>query len=168
MAEYSKLAQGKVSVITTGAQLAVALPFPPQYVDIQNPARITAGSGVYSAQWQVDMGQGAAIINTAGTISFIPTATGTGISSIFAGLSLQYGPNFLLGGSGGITQSATAPTVTTTAAHGLSVGDVVIFNNLYETATTGMQQMAGIPFLVLTVPSTTTFTINWNNSGGNY
>jgi len=58
--------------------------------------------------------------------------------------------------------------VTTSTAHGLSVGNVVVFNNLFETATTGMQQFAGIPFLVLTVPSTTTFTIGWNNSGGNY
>jgi hypothetical protein len=168
MAEYSRLAQGKVVVQTTGAQIAVALPFPPQYVDIINPARITAGSGVYNAQWQIDMGQGAAVINTAGTTTFITSATGTGISNISAGLGQQYGPTILLNGSGGITQSATTPTITTTAAHGLSVGDVVVFSNLYQTATTGMQQMAGIPFLVLTVGSTTTFTIGWNNNGGNY
>jgi hypothetical protein len=168
MAEYSKLAQGQITVQTTGAAIAVTLPFQPQYVDIQNPSRITAGSGVYSAQWQFDMGQGAAIVNTAGTISYITSSTGTGISTVYAGLGSQMGPQILLGASGSFTQSATAPTITTSAAHGLSVGNVVIFNNLYETATTGMQQMAGIPFVVLTVGSTTTFTVGWNNNGGNY
>lgn len=168
MAEYSKLAQGKVTVVTTGAQLAITLPFLPQFVEINNPARITAASGVYSASWQQDMGQGAAIVNTAGTISYITTATGTGISTVSASLALQYGPTILLGGSGGITKNAGSPTVTTTAAHGLSIGDVVVFSNLYQTSTTGMQQIAGIPFLVVTVPSTTTFTISWDTSGSNY
>ena len=47
-------------------------------------------------------------------------------------------------------------------------GDVVVFSNLYQTSTTGMQQIAGIPFQVVTVPSTTSFTINWNTNQSNY
>ena len=168
MAEYSKLAQGKITQINTGAQMAVTLPFLPDFVAIDNPARITAGSGVYSASWQKDMGQGAAIINTAGTTTFITTATGTGISTVSAGLSLQSGPTVFLGASGSISKNAGAPLVTTTAAHGLSIGDVVVFSNLYQTSTTGMQQIAGIPFVVVTVPATTTFTISWDTSGSNY
>jgi hypothetical protein len=176
MAEYSRLASGKV--LSTGGQTAVIVPFIPNYIAIDNQTRLVAGAGVTSASWMTDMGQGAAILSTFGTGSqFIaPTGgtssagltSGTGFSTIQAGLSLQYGPTFLLGASGAITKSATAPLVTTTTAHGLVVGDVVIFSNLYQTTTTGMQQMAGIPFEVVTVPSTTTFTINWNNNGTNY
>jgi len=168
MAEYSRLAQGKITQIATGGISAVTLPFIPQYVNILNTTRIAAGSGIYEAEWETDMGQGAAVVNTVNVLSYITSATATGISTVYAGLALQYGPTILLGASGGITQSATTPTVTTTAAHGLNVGNVVVFSNLYQTSTTGMQQMAGIPFTVLTVPSTTTFTINWNNNTSNY
>jgi hypothetical protein len=166
MAEYSRLAQGQVT--STGGQTAVILPFIPDYIDIVNTTRITAGSGVFSASWQKDMGQGAAVVNTAGTLSFVTAATGTGFKTFQAGLALQYGPTFFLGASGGITKNAGAPTITTTANHGLVVGDVVVFSNLYQTTTTGMQQIAGIPFQVVTVPSATTFTINWDTSGSNY
>jgi hypothetical protein len=166
MAEYSRLAQGKVT--STGGQTAVIIPFQAQYISIDNTTRITAGTGTTSASWHQDMGQGAAINTTSGTLGFITAAIGTGFKTFQAGMALQLGPTVILGASGGITQSATAPVVTTTTAHGLVVGDVVIFSNLYQTSTTGMQQMAGIPFQVVTVPSTTTFTINWNNNGSNY
>lgn len=166
MAEYSRLAQGQVA--STGGQTAVVLPFLPDYIAIDNITRVGAASGVYGASWQRDMGQGAAIVNTAGTLSYITSATGTGFSTIYAGLTLQYGPTVFLGASGGITKNAGAPTVTTLAAHGLTVGNVIVFSNLYQTTTTGMQQIAGIPFKVVTVPSTTTFTIDWDTSGSNY
>src|SRR5204862_4062080 len=62
---------------------------------------------------------------------------------------------------------ANPAVVTATSAHGLSSGDVVIFSNLYQTATTGMEQIAGIPFTV-TVTSSTAFTIPWNTNQSNY
>jgi len=168
MAEYSRLAQGKFTAVTTGAAFAITLPFLPDFVKVINLGRIAAGAGVYSAEWQRDMGQGAAVLDTANVLSYVTPATGTGIRTVSAGLGEQMGPVVLLGAGGGITKNAGAPTVTTTAAHGLSVGNVVVFSNLYQTATTGMQQIAGIPFKVVTVPTTTTFTIDWDTSGTNY
>jgi hypothetical protein len=178
MAEYSRLASGRVT--STGGQTAVIIPFIPNFIAIENQTRAVAGAGVTSASWMTDMGQGAAVLNTFGTgAQFIgPTGStgltsggltaGTGFNILYAGLSQQYGPTVFLGASGGITKNSTAPVVTTTTAHGLVVGDVVIFSNLYETTTTGMQQIAGIPFQVVTVPSTTSFTINWNTNQTNY
>lgn len=171
MAEYSRLASGKVT--STGGQTAVICPFIPDYIEISNSTRATAASGVTRAWWMTDMGQGAGFAVTTGAgpadgTSFITAATGTGFKTVQAGTALQYGPTVLLGGSGGITKHATAPVVTTTAAHGLVIGDVVVFQNLYQTSTTGMQQIAGIPFQVVTVPTTTTFTINWNTNQTNY
>ena len=156
------------------------MPFIANFIAIDNQTRLVAGAGVTSAASMTDMGQGAAILSTFGTgAQFIgPTGStgltsagltaGTGFTTIQAGLALQYGPNFLLGASGSISKNSTAPLITTTAAHGLVVGNWVVFNNLYQTSTTGMQQIAGIPFLVATVPSTTTFTINWNTNQTNY
>jgi len=59
-------------------------------------------------------------------------------------------------------------TVTTAAAHGLSPGQWVVFQNLYETATTGMQQLAGIPFQVQSANFTTTvFQVAWLGNASN-
>lgn len=174
MAEYSRLAQGQV--VSNGASTVVVVPFVPQYIEIYNATRAVAGAGVTSAKWEVDMGQGAAQLSTFGTgdqfiapvggTSSGALTSGTGFTTIQAGLALQYGATIFLGASGGITK-ATAAVVTTTAAHGLVSGNVVIFQNLYATTTTGMQQIAGIPFVV-TVLSPTTFSINWNTNQSNY
>lgn len=166
MAEYSRMASGQV--VSTGGQTAVIIPFLPDYIHITNTTRITAGAGVYTAFWEKDMGQGAAVVNTVNVGSFITAATGTGFRTFQAGLSNQLGPTVLLGAGGSITKNAGAPLITTTAPHGLVVGDVVIFSNLYQTATTGMQQIAGIPFKVATTPLTTTFTIDFDTSGSNF
>lgn len=167
MAEYSRMASGQVTSV--GAGTAVVLPFIPNFIEICNRTRATAVSGVTRAWWETDMGQGAAFITTTGAgpadgTSYITSATGTGFTTIQAGLALQYGPTVLLGASGGITKNSTAPVITTTANHGLAVGNVVVFSNLYQTSSTGMQQIAGIPFQVVTVPTATTFTINWNTN----
>lgn len=169
MAEYSRMASGQVT--STGGDTAVALPFIPNFIEISNSTRATAASGVTRAWWETDMGQGAAFLVTTGAgpadgTSYITAATGTGFKTVQAGLALQYGPTVFLGGSGGINKNAT-PTVTTTAAHGLVSGNVVVFQNLAQSSTTGMQQIAGIPFVV-TVTGSTTFTIPWNTNQSNY
>lgn len=176
MAEYSRMASGQVT--STGGATAVVLPFIPDFIEISNRTRAVAASGVTRAWWETNMGQGAAFRNLYGTgdqyidavggTSTSGLTNGTGFTTIKAGQALQFGPTVFLGGSGGITKHATAPTVTTTAAHGLVVGDVVVFSNLYQTSTTGMQQIAGVWFQVVTVPSTTSFTINWNTNQTNY
>lgn len=174
MAEYSRLASGKV--LSTGGQTAVICPFKPDFIEISNQDSAQEAGGVTRAWWYTDMGQGAAFrtlygtgdqyIDVVGGTSTGGLTNGTGFSTIQAGLALQYGPTIFLGGSGGITKAA-GPTITTTANHGLVVGDVVVFSNLYETSSTGMQQIAGIPFQVVTA-TPTTFTINWDTSGSNY
>jgi hypothetical protein len=176
MAEYSRLASG--NVVSTGGQTAVIVPFIPDYIEIINRNAAVAVAGVSRASWNTDMGQGAALrylegtgdqyIDAVGGTSTAGLTNGTGFTTIQAGLALQYGPTVFLGASGGITKVSGAPVVTTTAAHGLVIGDVVTFANLYQTSTTGMQQIAGIPFQVVTVPTTTSFTINWNTNQSNY
>jgi hypothetical protein len=174
MAEYSRMASGQV--ISNGpAPTPVIVPFIPNYIEISNPTRAAAVSGVTRAWWLTDMGQGAAMVVTTGAgpadgTSFITTTTGTGFTTSQAALALQYGPVVAHGGSpvsDFAINKATSAQITTVGNHGLQSGQVVVFSNLYQTATTGMQQIAGIPF-VITVTAATTFTIPWNTSGSNY
>lgn len=173
MAEYSRLASGVVTSVLTGAPTSVILPFIPNYIAIDNTTRAAAGAGVTSASWMTDMGQGAAVLSTFGTgaqfiapvggTSSAGLTSGTGFKTFQAGLSQQFGPVLAIA-----SMTAASPiVVTTTAAHGLVSGNVVTFSNLYESSTTGLQQIAGIPFVV-TVTSPTAFSINWNGTGSNY
>ena len=171
MAEYSRLAKGHFT--STGNAQAVYLPFTPDRVEILNYtlANTNATSqNIISAKWDASMGQGYAVVegyNATPALIYDVVSSG-GISSFTAGTMLQYGPLILLGGSGGIAKtSSTVLTVTTTSAHGMQPGNWVTFQNLYETSTTGMQQIAGIPFQILTVGSTTTFTIGWVGNSSN-
>jgi len=185
MAEYSRLASG--SVVSNGAgQTLVVIPFVPNYIAIDNATRASAGAGVTSASWMTDMGQGAAFLSTFGTgaqwippIGGSPAASsgltaGTGFTTIQAGLSLQFGPVYAHSGStdfsiakSGAGGTGPATIITTTSAHNLTTGDWVIFSNLYQTSTTGMQQIAGIPFMV-TVIDSTHFSIFWDTSNAVY
>ena len=165
MAEYSRLASGQVTSVLTGSPTAVILPFIPNFIEISNSTRAVAASGVTRAWWETDMGQGAAFVVTTGGgpadgTSYISAATGGGFSTFQGGLALQYGPSLAIAS---ITQSSTVPLVTTTGNHGLVSGNVVIFQNLYQSSTTGMPQIAGMPFVV-TVTGATTFTIAYNNN----
>jgi len=167
--EYSKLASG--SILSNGGPTAVNLPFLPNYIEISNSTRAAAVSGVTRAWWETDMGQGAAFLTTtaAGPVdgtSFVSATTGGGFLTFESGISLLYGPTIFLGASGGITK-ASPGVVTTTAPHGLVSGNVVVFQNLYASSSTGMQQIAAIPFVV-TVLSATTFSIPWNTNQSNY
>lgn len=170
MAEYSRMASGQT--VSAGGATPVILPFIPDFIEISNPTRAAAAAGVTRAWWETDMGQGAAMVVTtaagpADGTSFITTATGTGFKTFQAGQSLQYGAvyNFAVGT---FTISKANPAlVTTSVNHGLVTGNVIIFQNLYQTATTGMPQICGIPFAV-TVTGATTFTIPWNTNQTNY
>lgn len=180
MAEYSRLASGKV--LSAGGDTVVAIPFIPDYIEISNATAAQAASGVTRAWWMTDMGQGAAFRNLYGTgEQYIDVVNGTigstgalvdgtGFKTIKAGISLQYGPayfhNSVATADFTISKAANA-LVTTVTDHGLVSGNVVIFSNLYQTASTGMQQIAGIPFVV-TVLTSKTFTICWDTSGTNY
>ena len=173
MAEYSRLQS--TQVISNGGQTVAIFPATPTFIDMSNQTKATnASAGVNRAWWHADDGQGAAYLTTTSTgtpntdtTTFITTG---GFTTIQAALALQYGPTVLLGTTGGAgiaKTSSTVLTVTTAAAHGLVPGNWVIFQNLYQTSTTGMQQIAGIPFEVLTVGSSTTFTIGWVGNSSN-
>lgn len=170
MAEYSRLAKG--SFTSTGAAKAIYLPFQPDTVKVWNYGSyvLPAANGVPRGYWDSGMGQGYAVIDVFATDSDVTPVimtgdyiTSNGISTFSAGLALQYGAQIQISG---ITKASPA-TVTTASAHGYASGDVVIFQGLYQSSTTGMPQIAGIPFTV-TVTGATTFTIPWNTNQSSY
>lgn len=170
MAEYSRLASGTFTTAASPVTQVVNLPFQPQTVKLYN---ITASSSpaqhaVLSAFWDVNMGQGVAAIEYLESASspWIVAAdyvSSLGISTFSAGLMLQYGNQLQIAS----TTKGTTTTITTASPHGLSTGAVVILEGLYQSATTGMPQMSLMPF-VITVTSTTAFTVNWNSNNSNY
>lgn len=168
MTEYSRVANG--TFVSTGGAQVVPLSFQPKRVQIRN---ITAWKNantacIIQAFWNplqvisnVNYTMCYGLNSTTAVLSdWVST---NGISTFSAGQLLQYGPSFTVTD----VSKASAALVTTSAAHGLTSGDVVILEGLYQTTTTGMPQINGIPFTV-TVVSTTTFTIPWNTNQSNY
>jgi len=174
MTEYSRMAKGNFTA--TGTTQVINLPFLPDYVELWNYSNIktAANNSVARAWWDsklLDTGNNPTMIeiyNNTGAVVFDTIQT-NGISTFSAGLSFQYGVVNQHGSAIGdfAINKAAAAQITTTNAHGLASGDVVIFANLAQTSTTGMQQIAGIPFVV-TSTGTTTFTIPWNTNQSNY
>jgi len=165
MAEYSKIARG--SFTSTGMAEIIQLPFKPQYVkfvNYTNSFTAAAASQVVSAELFSSMGQGFALQDVYdATPDLISDAVITGgISTFEAGQMLQFGATKVVGG---ITKAAAA--VVTVTAHGYKSGDVVILEGLFETTTTGMPQINGIPFTV-TVIDANSFSIPWNTNQSNY
>lgn len=174
MAEYSRIARGHFT--STGLAQIVTLPFIPDYVEMTNyTVANSAATSQFIARafWDSTTNIGTAIPTIVEGYNATPalifdTVSTNGISTFSAGLSFQFGPVYQHTGSTDFSISKANPAVvTTTTAHGLASGDVVIFSNLAETATTGMQQITGIPFTV-TVLSSTTFSIPWNTNQTNY
>jgi len=166
MTEYSKTAKGRFT--STGAAQIINLPFQPDFVRMMNyttSAAAATSQNVVAAQWDANMGQGFAIqqgYNATPAIIWDVVTTG-GISTFAGGQLLQYGPTLAISG---ITKASPA-VVTTTTNHNLASGDVVVFQGLYQSSTTGMQQIQGVPFTV-TVTGATTFTIPWNTNQSAY
>lgn len=168
MTEYSRMAKGRFT--STGQAQIINLPFKPDYVEFFNYTADAAFTDhrVLSAKWDANMGQGFAITTVRNTTMQTDSVIANGISTFSAGLSFQFGAAYQHTGSTDFDISKANPgVVTTTTAHGLKSGDVVIFQDLYQTSTTGMPQIAGIPFTV-TVINTTSFSIPWNTSTSNY
>jgi len=166
MTEYNKMAKGKFT--STGAAQIINLPFQPDYVELYNYTASTAAvtsQNIVSARWDALMGQGTAIINgyNATPALVADTVASNGISTFSAGQLLQFGASLQIAS---ITKASPA-VVTTGSAHGLASGDVVVMQGLYQSSTTGMPQIAGIPFTV-TVTGATTFTIPFNTNQSNY
>lgn len=164
MAEYSRLARG--SIASLGGATPVVLPFVPDFIELINytAADTPAQNGIPFASWDVDMGQGAAVYEVFNATPVLTSnaITSGGFSTFSAGYP-QLGAALAISG---ITKASPA-VVTTTGNHGLVTGNVVIMTGLYQSASTGMQQIAGLPFVV-TVTGATTFTIPWNTNQSNY
>jgi hypothetical protein len=169
MAEYSKLAKGFFT--STGAAQIINLPFLPGSVWMTNytAAATPANHGIPRAYWNSQMGQGFAVADLFNSTPVLTTGvvTTNGISNFSAGQLLQFGAVFNNTSNAFSINKAAAGQITTNSAHGLTTGQVVIFQNLYQTSTTGMPQIDGIPF-VITVTGATTFTIPWNTNQSNY
>ncbi len=190
MAEYSRMAKGNYTV--SGGAIGVSapnvkiinLPFKPDFVELINytAASVMTDDAVPFAYWDASVPP--LTISSVNYDTVIQRSTGAalvtdmvqvggGISVFTAGQALQFGPiykhnsvatadfSIAVSGAGGPT------TVTTVTNHNLSSGDVIIFEGLFQTATTGMPQLNYIWFTV-TVLTATTFTIPWDTSGSNY
>jgi hypothetical protein len=166
MAEYSRLAKG--SFTANGGTNAINLPFQPQYVELLNFTAYTTPTATWVAKayWDENMGQAAALYETitATTLALVPAATTTlGISTFSAGLLFQYGAQKQIIGA-----TAANPIVFNVTAHGYVVGDIVMFEGLYQSSTTGMSQLSGIPFVISAVGDADHFSVVWPGAGSNY
>lgn len=163
MTEYNKMAKGKFT--STGAQKVINLPFLPDYVEIINYTASAAFTDhrVLSAQWDVNMGQGFAIAQVKNTTYQTDSVITNGISTFEAGLALQYGARKQIIGA-----TKADPIVFNVTAHGYSVGDIVVFEGLYQSATTGMPQISGMLFVITAVDDADHFTVKWNANQSNY
>jgi hypothetical protein len=167
MTEYSRMAKGNFTATAT-TQL-VTLPFQPDYVELWNYSNIktAAANSVARAWWDVNLVDGSnnptmiEIYNNSSAVVFDTIQT-NGISVFSAGLSQQFGPAQQIASA-----TAANPAVFTVTAHGYNVGDTVVFRGLFQSSTTGMPQMNGIPFTISAV-TTNTFTVKWDASGSNY
>jgi hypothetical protein len=178
MTEYSRMAKGNFTA--TGNAAIVVIPFIPDYVELWNYTNIkTAGThSVTRAWWDNKLLDGTnnptmvELYSAATTSTVFDTIQTNGISTFQGALALQYGPVVQHTANTDFAISKANPAVVTVSGagitdHGLQTGDWVIFQNLAQTSTTGMQQIAGIPFMV-TRTAATTFTINWNTNQSNY
>ena len=165
MTEYSKIA--KVTFTSTGATKAINLPFQPNLIRLFNyTAAVTpATHGVPFAYWDSTMGQGTAVEQVFNATPVLTTdvVTANGFSTFAAGLSLQFGPKQQIIGA-----TAANPIVFNVTAHGYAVGDIVQFEGLYQSPTTGMSQIAGMNFVVSAVGDANHFSIVWPGAGSNY
>ncbi len=183
MSEYNKMAKGRFTA--TGTSAVVQLPFQPDFVELWNYTNIAtaAVNSITRAWWDkslivannnptmVELYSASATSTVFDTIAGSPTSPGIGTFS--AGQLLQFGPIYkhesVAGADFAIAKSGAGgpTTVTTDTAHGLQSGDVIIFEGLFQTATTGMPQLNFV-FFTVTVTGATTFTIPWDTSGANY
>jgi hypothetical protein len=167
MTEYSRIARGSYTA-TTGKSQVINLPFQPTRIELTNYTAYAnfAENGIPQAFWDIAMGQGTAavLLNSGATPTLITdVVTANGFSTFSAGIALQFGPKQQIIGA-----TKANPIVFNVTAHGYNVGDVVIFEGLYQTATTGMPQISGMPFVISAVGDANHFSVVWQATGSNY
>lgn len=170
MAEYSRRAQGVLKVGSNN-KLFVSLPFIPDFIQVYDISRWAnpVNSNNPYLMWNRFMqpGDGLALIYNQSAVPNVSmnymSAYPDGITPVINGEPLTYGPPLQIQA----ISEANPAQVTCAAPHNLNTGDVVILEGLYQSATTGMQQIAGIPFAITRVGSSI-FSINWNTNQSNY
>lgn len=165
MAEYSRIASGVVTTLAGGGTAPINLPFVPNRIKMVNVDAIDDGADgdVVYAQWFSPMGQGTAAYDVLDTGNLQPRlASSGGFYTFAAGQVLQFGAKKQVVAS---TKGTTTNFQVT--AHGYVDGDVVVFQGLYQSPTTGMVQMSGMPFTVSVVDANN-FRVNWNSNTSNY
>lgn len=166
MTEYSRMAKGTTTVLSAGGTAPINLPFIPDYVEFLNYTAMTTPTDTWIAKgyWDANMGQNAAAFDVFDATPALTTGTTlvNGVSTFAAGKMLQYGATQQV-----VSITKADPAVVTVTGHGYVSGDVVIFQGLYQSATTGMQQIAEIPFTI-TVIDANSFSIPWNTDQSNY
>lgn len=173
MTEYSRMAKGNFTAsASTGV---VLLPFKPDYVQLFNYTNIAAAPAANKtlrAFWDASLIVSSnnptmlEIVNNSTVTGFdviTNTSSNLGINAFSGGLSQQFGAAQQI-----IGITAANPAVVNVTAHGYSVGDTVILRGLFQSSTTGMPQINGIPFTISAVGDADHFTIKWNASGSNY
>ena len=166
MTEYSRLAKGTATVLAAGGTAPIKLPFVPDYVEFLNYTAMTTPTSTWVAKgyWDANMGQGFAAYDVFNATPVLTTATAStgGISTFAAGQMLQYGATQQV-----VSITKASPAIVTVTGHGYVSGDVVVFQGLYQSATTGMQQIAEIPFTI-TVIDANSFSIPFNTNQSNF
>lgn len=180
MTEYSRMAKGNYTVAsgTLGVSAPpvkiINLPFTPDYVELINytQAITPAQHGIPFAFWDASVNVTVSAVQYNPTIIEIFNATPVlttdsvltnGISVFSAGLSQQFGAAKQVVAS---TKGATTSFQVT--AHGYSVGDTVIFRGLFQSSTTGMPQMNGVPMTITSITDANNFVVNWNSNNSSY
>lgn len=167
MAEYSRLAKGHVTTLSGGGTGPINLPFQPDVVKWINytAAGTPTSPQVVKGYWDVSMGQGYASLDfyDTGPVYSTKNITSGGVTSFAAGTLLQYAARKQVVAS---TKGATTSFQVT--AHGYSVGDTVVFEGLYQSATTGMPQMCGPMMTITTITDANNFIVNWNSNNSSY
>jgi hypothetical protein len=170
MAEYSRMARGSFTTAASPLPQVVNLPFQPQFVELRNITAYAepAQYAVTTAFWDISQPQGTASFEylEAASAPWILAADSVdtlGISTFSNGLSFQYGAQQQIIGA-----TAANPIVFNVTAHGYGVGDIVVFEGLYQSATTGMPQISGMPFRISAVGDANHFSVVWPGAGSNY
>lgn len=165
MTEYNRIAAG--NFISTGAAQAVVLPFVPDFVEITNVSNYITPTAnkMISAIGSPTRGNGFAAMTlyNGSTVFTTDVVTSNGFGFFTAGTLFQFGPQQQVIGA-----TKANPIVFNVANHGYNVGDIVMFEGLYQTATTGMPQICGMPFIISAVGDANHFSVVWNATGSNY
>lgn len=168
MAEYSKIASGYFTYgsSSSGVEKVINLPFSPQIVEVWNVNNWSnpVSGNIFYSWWNPSWGAGGCTnsLYTSG-LAQTNSSTSSGGITVFSPVSgVVFGAPQQI-----VSMTAASNPVVTVTGHGYSNGDVVMFEGLYQSSTTGMPQIAGIPFTVVNA-ATNTFQVLWNAAQSNY